>query len=305
MTPLYDILSAAPAVEKGAFRHKELRLAMSVGRRRHYRLDHIQPRHFEETAALAKVPPEIRRQAFAQLAEIGLPAIDTVADALPSWFPDRVAGPIIAHAKNRMTLLTEQVGTGLLPARKLIKDVEPEVLRRFDVPLKIKLNRLHDVIQAAMGWTDTHLYEFRAAGVGWGVPRPEYDDDGPLPASKTSLLDVIEDVGTKTIHYIYDFGDNWHHVIKVEKIDDAIPGGEYPRLVRAIGACPPEDVGGGPGYADFLEVMADPNHEEHARMLKWHGGKFDPDEAEIGRILVNFERLAKKWGPKPRKPKAV
>lgn len=120
MTPLYDILSAAPAVEKGAFRHKELRLAMSVGRRRHYRLDHIQPRHFEETAALAKVPPEIRRQAFAQLAEIGLPAIDTVADALPSWFPDRVAGPIIAHAKNRMTLLTEQVGTGLLPARKLI-----------------------------------------------------------------------------------------------------------------------------------------------------------------------------------------
>ena len=56
-----------------------------------------------------------------------------------------------------------------------LSDVEPEVLRRFDVPLKIKLNRLHDVIQAAMGWTDTHLYEFRAAGVGWGVPRPEYD----------------------------------------------------------------------------------------------------------------------------------
>jgi hypothetical protein len=43
-----------------------------------------------------------------------------------------------------------------------LSDVEPQVLRRFDVPLRIKLNRLHDVIQAAMGWTDSHLYEFRA-----------------------------------------------------------------------------------------------------------------------------------------------
>jgi hypothetical protein len=186
-----------------------------------------------------------------------------------------------------------------------LSDVEPQVLRRFDVPLKIKLNRLHDVIQAAMGWTDSHLYEFRAGGVGWAAPDPDGYYDGPLPANKSSLLDVIEDVGTKTIHYIYDFGDNWHHVIKVEKIDDAIPGAAYPRLVRAIGACPPEDVGGFPGYADFVDAMADPKHEEHHRMLEWYGEKFDPEEAEIGRILDNFERLAKKWTPKPRKPKAV
>ena len=74
-----------------------------------------------------------------------------------------------------------------------LSDVEPQVLRRFDVPLKIKLNRLHDVIQAAMGWTDSHLYEFRAGGVGWGVPDPDGYYDGPLPASKSSLLDVLED----------------------------------------------------------------------------------------------------------------
>jgi hypothetical protein len=196
----------------------------------------------------------------------------------------------------------------MIPVARLkitLSDVAPQVLRRFDVPLKIKLNRLHDVIQAAMGWTDSHLYEFRAGGVGWGVPDPEYDYDDPLPASKTSLLDVLEDVGTKTIHYVYDFGDNWHHVVKVEKIDDAIPGTAYPRLVRAIGACPPEDVGGVPGYAEFLDAMADPKHEEHDRMREWYGRQFDPDEAEIGRILDNFERLAKKWAPKPRKPKAV
>lgn len=114
MTPLYDILSAAPAMKTGAFRHKELRLAMSVGRRRHYRLDQIRPRHFEETADLAKVPPEIQRQAFTELVEIGPRAIDAVADALPDEFPDHVAGPVIAHARNRMTLLTDQVDAGLI-----------------------------------------------------------------------------------------------------------------------------------------------------------------------------------------------
>lgn len=114
MTPLYDILSAAPAMAMGAFRHKELRLAMSVGRRRHYRLDQIQLRHFRETAELVKVPPEIRRQAFTDLSQIGTWAIDSVAGSLPAAFPDRVAGPILAQARNRMSLLVDQVDAGLL-----------------------------------------------------------------------------------------------------------------------------------------------------------------------------------------------
>lgn len=186
-----------------------------------------------------------------------------------------------------------------------LSDVEPQVLRRFDVPLKIKLHRLHEVIQAAMGWTDTHLYAFRAGGVGWGVPDPDFDFDGLLPSNKTSLLEVLEDVGTKTIHYVYDFGDYWHHVIKVEKIDDAIAGAAYPRLVRAIGACPPEDVGGFQGYAEFLEAIADPKHAERSRILEWHGRKFDPNDAGIARILETFDVLAKKWAPKPRRSKAA
>lgn len=114
MTPLYDILSAAPAMGSGAFRHRELRLAMSVGRRRHYRLDQIQPRHFDETAARARVPPALRRRAFADLAAAGLPAIERVADALPVGFPDRVSGPILDHARNRMALLVAQVEAGLV-----------------------------------------------------------------------------------------------------------------------------------------------------------------------------------------------
>jgi hypothetical protein len=185
-----------------------------------------------------------------------------------------------------------------------LKDVEPQVMRQIEVPLKIRLDRLHQVIQAAMGWTDNHLYEFQAGGVGWGVPDPDGFYEGPLPASKTTLQDVLEDVGGKTIHYVYDFGDNWDHVVRIERVLDATPGLSYPRLLKASGACPPEDVGGPWSYAEFLEALADPSHEQHPDMVRWHGPRFDPEDAGIDRILDAFERLAAMWAPRSRKAKA-
>jgi hypothetical protein len=71
--------------------------------------------------------------------------------------------------------------------------VEPAVVRRLEVPLTIHLDRLHLVLQAAVGWTNSHLYEIRARDVGWGVPDPEFGD-GPLDAGKVRLVDVLEDV---------------------------------------------------------------------------------------------------------------
>ena len=136
------------------------------------------------------------------------------------------------------------------------------------------------------------------------MPDPDGIYERPLPASKTTLRDVLEDVGGKTICYIYDFGDNWEHVIRVERILDAIPGLTYPRLLKASGACPPEDVGGPWGYAEFLEALADPEHERHRDMVRWHGGQFDPEDAGIDRILHTFERLATKGAPRPRKKTA-
>jgi hypothetical protein len=83
-----------------------------------------------------------------------------------------------------------------------LADVEPKVARRIDVQLNIRLARLHLVVQPTMPWTDSHLYEFTAGGTGWGVPDPDGLYDGPLPASKTTLKDVLEDTGAKTNHHI-------------------------------------------------------------------------------------------------------
>lgn len=132
-----------------------------------------------------------------------------------------------------------------------LDDVKPQVVRRIEVPLAIRLARLHLALQAAIGWTDTHLYELRANDVGWGVPDPG-SGGGPLDARKARLVDVLEDLGTKTLRYLYDFGDGWEHPIKIERIDVALTGTLYPRLLEGTGHCPPEDVGGPWGYKEFL-----------------------------------------------------
>jgi len=94
-----------------------------------------------------------------------------------------------------------------------------------------------------MGWSNSHLYDIRARDVGWGMPDPDFGD-GPLDAKEARLVDVLEDVDTKTMKYFYDFGDGWEHTIKVERVTDAVPGLAYPVLIDAVGRCPPEDVGG-------------------------------------------------------------
>lgn len=81
------------------------------------------------------------------------------------------------------------------------------------------------------------------------------------------------------------------------------PLARYPQLVTATGRCPPEDVGGPWGYAEFLATIADPAHEEHDRMLTWCGGAFDPNSPDIERIADELDRLARRWAPRPRKPK--
>ena len=79
-----------------------------------------------------------------------------------------------------------------------LDDVEPTVLRRVDVPFDIRLDRLHLTIQAAMGWTNSHLYELRAGDVGWSTPYPDADWSGDfLDARKARLNDILEDIGTK------------------------------------------------------------------------------------------------------------
>jgi len=185
-----------------------------------------------------------------------------------------------------------------------LDDVKPPVMRRLEVPLSIRLDRLHFAIQAAMGWTNSHLYEIHAKDTGWGVPDPDWGG-GPLDARKARLIDALENAGTKTLKYLYDFGDGWEHTIKIERLIDPVPGIIYPRLMEAAGRCPPEDVGGPWGYAEFLEAISDPGHERHAEFKEWIAEDFDPNVIDADRLGEQVAELAKRWSRKatPKRPR--
>jgi Plasmid pRiA4b ORF-3-like protein len=168
------------------------------------------------------------------------------------------------------------------------------------VPFDIRLDRLHLTIQAALGWTNSHLYEIRAGDVGWSTLYPEADwPEDFLDARKARLDKVIEDVGTKRLRYIYDFGDGWEHTIKIEQLIDPEPGVLYPRLIAATGRCPPEDCGGPWGYAEFLDAIRDPAHERHVELKEWIGCDFDPDNVDIEELAPHVAMLAKRWARTP------
>jgi hypothetical protein len=124
------------------------------------------------------------------------------------------------------------IAAGIAHLRIKLDDVEPAVVRRVEVPLTIRLDRLHLVLQAAMAWTNSHLYELRARDLGWGMPDPDFGD-GPLDASKARLIDVLEDVGARSLKYLYDFGDGWEHSVRIERITDAMPGIALPASRRS------------------------------------------------------------------------
>ncbi len=125
-----------------------------------------------------------------------------------------------------------------------------------------------------------------------------------MHAKKMPLEKLIDRTGARRIRYIYDFGDDWDHSIRIERVGEAAMGLTYPRLLKATGASPPpEDVGGAWGYEEFLEALADPDHEQHEDIVHWSGGDFNAEDAGIDGIIERFDRLASKWAPRPRKPK--
>lgn len=159
---------------------------------------------------------------------------------------------------------------------------KPPVWRRLQLRVDTSLDRLHEIIQAALGWEDYHMHSFTCGPEEFGAPDPESDLDFTNECDVT-LGELVSSIGDR-LRYTYDFGDNWEHEILIEDLLDPDPETSYPALVAAKGACPPEDCGGIWGYANLKEVLADPSHEQHHEMLDWLGlenaTEFDPTAIE-------------------------
>lgn len=164
----------------------------------------------------------------------------------------------------------------------------PSVWRRVLVPGGYTLDRLHRVVQYAMGWQNYHLHSFEIDGVQYGVPDPV----GELlfRDELDTRLDAVVGKGSR-FRYTYDFGDWWEHDLVVEDVLATDPDGRYPACLDGDRACPPEDVGGPAGYRLLIEALADPLHPEHDAMRDWLGRFLDPASFDPGRASTLLRRL--------------
>jgi hypothetical protein len=169
----------------------------------------------------------------------------------------------------------------LLQVKITIADIEPAIWRRLLLPKELNFAQLHEIIQAAFSWTDSHLHQFNVGGLVVGAP--EFDEDGLndhqiFEASEIFLRDLdLYHLPDPTILYECDFGDSWRHWIAFETSVERVAGQKYPLIVGGARAGPPEDCGGPHGYDDFLEAWRDPDHEENRAMRRWAPRGFDPE----------------------------
>lgn len=159
-------------------------------------------------------------------------------------------------------------------------DTNPPIWRRIQVA-DCTLDKLHEHIQTAMGWTNSHLHHFRIGESLYGDPLLMQENFRELQykdSTRTMLSDILpEGVRKFQFGYEYDFGDGWIHEVLFEGRPGVESGKRYPICLEGARACPPDDVGGVWGYVDFLEAITDPENERHREMREWIGRKFDPE----------------------------
>ncbi|MGD1276824.1 MAG: plasmid pRiA4b ORF-3 family protein [Tepidisphaeraceae bacterium] len=173
-----------------------------------------------------------------------------------------------------------------------LRGSKPPIWRRVLVPAGITLDRLHDVIQVAMGWEDCHLHLFQIAGRVFQGIGPDGSMDDLMDSEDESQYRLGDLAGIKTkFRYEYDFGDGWEHSISVEKI---IPAADKPKSMVCTagkGRCPMEDSGGIWGYYEKLRIMDDPNDPDHEDILEWIGDGFDPNEFDCDAVNKSLGKI--------------
>lgn len=190
-------------------------------------------------------------------------------------------------------------GPGSVPDRRLtvhvlritLLDVSPPVWRLLRVPSAVNLAVLHAIVQVAMGWEDRHLHEWR---IGEAVYSGGEEDWGEGTGDENRVLLGDLAPADSVLHYDYDLGDGWEHLIEVVSVEPY--DGTVPPVFVIDGdrAAPPEDCGGPTGYEHLVDALSDPDDPEHDELVDLIGDRFDPAHFDRRRANRLLEAL---WRP--------
>ena len=211
----------------------------------------------------------------------------------------------LRHVVNAIAnALRESEGIGAIPAserlyqfRITLLESQPPIWRRIQVK-DCTLDKLHEHIQTAMGWTNSHLHLFEIEGQRYGDP--DLIDDGfedfeCVDSTVTKISEIVPLDGKRyRFTYEYDFGDDWQHEVLFEGCLRAQKGQRYPICIEGERACPPEDVGGVWGFDQFLEAVSNPEHPRHYDYLEW-ARAFDPQRFDAGTATKAMRRGLPDW----------
>lgn len=179
-----------------------------------------------------------------------------------------------------------------------LAESQPPIWRRILVP-EGTLDDLHEWIQTAMGWTNSHLHQFEIRKRRYGDPdllEADWYDEQVINTLDTSLADLFDcPRPVRRFIYEYDFGDGWLHGVEFEGLKEIPRGKKPPCCVEGQRSCPPEDVGGVWGYEEFLSAIGDAEHEEHEQYLEWVGDDFDPEEFNLAKATRAMRKGLPDW----------
>ncbi|GAA4037939.1 hypothetical protein GCM10023063_23710 [Arthrobacter methylotrophus] len=192
----------------------------------------------------------------------------------------------------------------LLRVKVSIEGSEPAIWRLLEVDPSLTLDRVHEVLQTAIGWRDSHLHSFTDTDPykllrpvngkvpeprRWVSPDPLEDSDDALPETDWTLGQILT-VESGPLFYEYDFGDCWIHRLELTGSLPTPANALRARLLDGARRAPLEDSGGVGGYHHLLDALADPGHEDHKYLKEWVAWtagpwqEFDPEQLDINAV---------------------
>jgi len=222
-------------------------------------------------------------------------------DAIPKWKGKSITRTVrewtLARPARRRPGQSSGGKAAVYCFKIVLQDSDPAIWRRIETT-DVTLGQLHALIQTAMGWTNSHLHQFEIAGSRYTDRRfmmDDLDDFGATDYSGLRVSDLVSKHGGKLrMGYEYDFGDGWQHEVVLEEVTESERGIRYPRCIDGARACPPEDVGGVYGFADFVEAITNPSHSEHDDYLEWHG-PFDTADFDAAKATRRMRKGLPTW----------